>query len=66
MSKSKILKIACHLAKICLEARFSTLLNKTSFALSQSTLTKKFLFKRSSWNFEMHKTIDKISFLIVL
>jgi hypothetical protein len=66
MSKSKTLKIAFHLAKICLEARFSTSLNKTSFALLQSTWTKKILFKRSSWNFEMHKTIDKISFLIVL
>ena len=60
MSKSKTLKIAFHLAKICLEARFST-----SFALLQSTWTKKNLFKRSS-NFEMHKTIDKISFLIAL
>ena len=66
MSLSKALKIACYLAKICLEARFSMSLNKTSFALLQLTLTKKFLFKRSSWNFEMHKTIDKISFLIVL
>jgi hypothetical protein len=62
MSKSKALKIDCHLAKICLEARFSTSLNKTSFALLQSTLTKIFLFKRSSWNFEMHKTIDKFFF----
>ena len=42
MSKSKALKIACHLAKICLEARFSTSLNKTSFAFSQLTRTKNF------------------------
>jgi hypothetical protein len=62
MSKSKALKIACHLTKICLETRFSTSLNKTSFAFSQLTQTKNFLFKRLSWNFDMHKTIDKISF----
>ena len=49
-----------------MEARFSMSLKKTSFALLQSTLTKKILFKRSSWNFEMHKTIDKIYFLIIL
>ena len=38
--KSKLLKTACHLAKICLEAIFLTSFCKTDFADLQSTLNK--------------------------
>ena len=59
ISKSKTLKIACHRAKLCLETRFWTSFYKTSLALLQLTLIKKFWLKRSFWNFEIHSMIDK-------
>jgi hypothetical protein len=40
ISKSKTLKIACHLANICFEAIFSTSFFKTYFADLQSILNK--------------------------
>ena len=42
ISKSKTLKIACHLAKICLEAIFSTSFSITYLALLQSIRSKIF------------------------
>ena len=42
ISKSKMLKMDCHLAKICLLAIFLTSFPKTYLALLQSTLTKNF------------------------
>ena len=66
MSKSKTERIACYRAKICFDAMFRISFSKTCFANLQSILINKFWFKRSLWNFEMHSTIDKISFLIVL
>ena len=65
MSKSKTLKIACHLAKLCLETRFWTSFYKT-LALLQSTQIKNFWLKRTFWNFKTHNIIDKISYLVVL
>ena len=62
ISKSKTERMACHRAKICFDAMFWTSFSKTCFADLQSTLIKNFWFKRSLWNFEMHSTIDKISF----
>ena len=62
ISKSKTLKIVCHLAKICFEAIFSTSLSITYLALLQSMRNKNFWFSKSLWNFEIHSTIDKISF----
>ena len=66
ISKSKTLKIAYHLAKLCLETRFWTSFCRTSLVLLQSTWIKNFWLNRSSWNFETHNMIDKISFVIVL
>ena len=65
ISKSKTDKIVCHLANICFETMFWTSFWKISFALLQSTWRRIFLLKTSSWNFWMHKTMAKISFLIV-
>ena len=65
ISKSKADKIACHQANICLETKFWTSFCKTSFADLQSIRIRNFLRKRSSWNFEMHKTIAKISYFII-
>ena len=50
ISNSKTLKIAYHLAKLCLETRFWTSFCKTSLELLQSTRIKNFWLKRSFWN----------------
>ena len=63
--KFKTLKIACHLEKICLEARFLTSFYKISFVDLQSIQIVKVWFNKSLWNLEIHKTIAKICFLIV-
>ena len=54
MSKSKTVKIACHLAKICFEAMFSTSFTITYLALLQSICNKNFWFNKSLWNLEIH------------
>jgi len=47
ISKSKTLKIACHLAKICFDAKFLTSFCKISFADLQSTRIKNFWLSKS-------------------
>ena len=65
ISKSNDDKIACQRANICLETKFWTSFCKTSLADLQSIFKRNFLINKSSWNFEIHKIIAKISFLIV-
>ena len=66
ISKSKTKRMACRHAKICFNKMFWTSFSRTCFANLQSILIKNFWFSKSFWDFEMHSTIDKISFLIVL
>ena len=65
ISKSKHDNNACHLAKICFKTKFWTSFVKTLGAALQSVLIKNFLLNKSSWNFYKHKTIERISFLMV-
>jgi len=65
ISKWKHDNNACHLAKICFETKFWTSFVKTLGAALQSALIKNFLLNKSSWNFCKHKTIERISFLMV-
>ena len=65
ISKSKTERMACHLSKICLDAIFWTSFSRINLADWQSMRRRNFLFKRSSWNLEMHWTMESISFLIV-
>ena len=58
-------RIVCHLVKICFETIFWSSFYKISFANLQSILKRTFLLYKSSWNFEMQISMDKISFLIV-
>ena len=65
ISNSNTDKIACQRAKICFETMFWTSFCKTSFADLQSIRKRNFLLRRSPWNFDIDKTIAKISFLMV-
>ena len=63
ISKLKHDNKACHLAKLYFETRILTSFCKTLGAALQYVLIKNFLLKKSSWNFKIHKTVAKISFL---